>query len=73
MERTTRQVIERKLLTSLDDSDKVAILATKSDLDKIINALRGFTWGDELASGLEQLRAEAFPPNAPDQRRAEPK
>lgn len=70
VERTTRTVIEHRLLTALeDDADKVTILATKSDLNRLIKALRGFTWGNELASGLEQLRAEAFPPNDQGQAR----
>lgn len=42
VERSCRTVIERRLLAALeDDSGKVAIIATKEDLDLIITGLRG--------------------------------
>lgn len=77
VERTSRSVIEHKLLTALDDKDKVAILATKQDLKDIIFALtvlaRSFAAEKkeprrearykDLAAGMRQLLSEAFPLN----------
>lgn len=66
---TTRSVLEHKLLVALDDSSKVAILATKEDLDLFIRALeefkvQGFLRYQEramtFAKDLQQLRSEAF-------------
>lgn len=58
---SSRKVIERKLLTALDDPDIVAILASKEDLDLFILYLgtAANTRANELARGLEQLRREA--------------
>lgn len=74
---TSRQVIENKLLTSLEDGEQVAILASEQDLKDIIASLLGYelatrtgsilSWEDhiqrrqELASGLKQLLDSAFP------------
>jgi hypothetical protein len=78
VERTSRSVIEHKLLAALDDdSGRVAILATKQDLEDMIAALYGYelaerkgnvlTWEahvkrrKELADDMSQLLKEAFP------------
>lgn len=70
VERTTRDVIEHKLLAALDDENKVAILATRDDLETMILGLRGVvaesgrrSYAQDLADGMEQLLCEAFPPN----------
>lgn len=57
----SRQVIESKLLTALDEG-AVAILASKDDVDLFIAVLRATTntKAHELAEGLERLRREAF-------------
>lgn len=84
VEMTSRQVIEHKLLTALDDSNTVAALFSKQDLECIIAALYGHELGDrkgkvlsweahmkrrkELADSMSQLLREAFPPNAPGDR-----
>ena len=64
VESATRQVIEGKLLTALDDDSKVAILASEDDLNVMIRRL---ATGDEternLAADFVQLRRAAFPPN----------
>lgn len=66
---TSRSVLEHKLLSALDDSSKVAILATKEDLDLFIHALEDFRVqgfpsfrerATTFANDLRQLRAEAF-------------
>lgn len=67
--RTKRSVIEKRLLDGLSDGEHVAILASKEDLDLLIEALRYFTGinggscppATKFADGLEQLRREAFP------------
>jgi len=72
VELTKREVIERKLLTALEDDNTVAILASKQDLDVMVAALDYAMLSDknqtrkarELAAGMKQLRREAFPPNA---------
>ena len=79
VERTPKTVIEKKLLAALDDDDKVAILASKQDLEDMIAALYGYKIGEregnilsweshmkrckDLADGMSQLLREAFPPN----------
>jgi hypothetical protein len=74
VERTARNVIEHKLLTALDDESKVAILATKQDLEDMIfglcQSLALNDWDKErverchnLRDGMQQLMREAFPPN----------
>ena len=59
---TSRQVIEHKLLTALDDPATVAVLYSREDLDLLIPILRTTTnaRANEMAAGLEQLRREAF-------------
>lgn len=71
VERTNRQVIERKLLDALDDANTVACLFSKQDLEDLIqacehNQFRGELWDrcSNLADGMKQLLREAFPPNA---------
>lgn len=61
------QVIERKLLTALQDEDKVAILATRQNLEDMIFALETADLildraqrCNELADGMRQLLKEAF-------------
>jgi hypothetical protein len=77
VELTSRSVIERKLLAAINDESKVAILATKQDLEDMIAALYGYelavTRGNvlswqahverrkSLARDMEQLLKEAFP------------
>ena len=65
--RTTRTVMERKLLRALDDNSKVAILATKEDLDLLISALGDSIQKDAQLYGadLEKLRDAAFPTRRP--------
>ena len=74
VENAIRQVIEKKLLAALDDADRVAILASKQDLDDLIWAIhRSLAQADwdkvrmermyELLAGIRQLSSEAFPPN----------
>ena len=76
VERTSRQVIESKLLTALQDENVVACLFTKDDLDTIHAALCGYdiaerkgsvlSWSKhierckEMAKSIDQLRREAF-------------
>ncbi len=68
VERTTRRVIEGKLLDSLADGQHVAILASKQDLEDMIEALRRMSVRSdplglrcsELSTGLERLKTEAF-------------
>lgn len=76
VERTSRRVIEHKLLEALSDDSQVAILATKQDLEDMIAALLGYEiaetkgngldWSEHLkrrknlANGLQQLLKEAF-------------
>lgn len=76
VEKTSRSVIERKLLTALNDDTKVACLFTKQDLEDMIAALYGYEIGKrsgkvltwlahrervkDLAKGMEQLLKEAF-------------
>ena len=60
---STRTVMERKLLTALDGKLKVAILATKEDLDLLISALGDSIQKDAQRYGadLKKLRDAAFP------------
>lgn len=61
-----KQVIENKLLASLEDgSDKVAIVVNKTELDLLISGLsmlafKNHSSGDFLAD-MRKLRAGAFP------------
>lgn len=80
VETTSRQVIEHKLLTALEDGNTVAALLSKQDLEDLIAALYGYelaerkgnvlTWEahmkrrKNLADDLSQLLREAFPPNS---------
>lgn len=67
IERTTKQVIENKLLAALDDEAKVACMFSCEDLDLLIEALR-FTHplrkvpeaNERMAHDLETLRKSAF-------------
>jgi hypothetical protein len=70
IERTSRRVIERKLLEALSDESKVAILATEQDLRDMIHALEcwqcvnnsaGWRRRNDLLAGMNQLLREAFP------------
>ena len=77
VEKTTRSVIEHKLLTALNDENKVAILATEQDLKDLHAALCGYARGERkgeiltweawmkrcksLAQDIQQLLDEAFP------------
>jgi hypothetical protein len=65
--RATRTVVERKLLTALDDNSKVAILATKKDLDLLISALGDSIQKDaqRYAADLKKLRDAAFSTQRP--------
>lgn len=73
IEKTSRTVIENKLLTALEDKGTVAILASEQDLKDIIDCLREQTphgtshsvkefWTrcKNLADGFEQLLKSAF-------------
>lgn len=60
----SRQVIEKKLLTALEDKGCVAILASEEDLRMMIDCLRTGTFhskGLQMADDLEQLLHAAFP------------
>ena len=74
VENVSLKVIEKKLLAALDESDKVAILASKQNLDDLIWAMhRSLAQADwdkvrmermyELLTGMRQLFSEAFPLN----------
>jgi hypothetical protein len=65
----SREIIERKLLAALDDEDKVAIIASRQDLEDLItavNTLLRHLWSKDwprvnaLKSDLERLKKEAF-------------
>jgi hypothetical protein len=61
---SSREVIEHKLLTSLDDSEKVAILCDREMLNTLIDGLHKL-WRRgpktrQLVRDLERLRKEAF-------------
>jgi len=65
----SRQVIENKLLTALEDSTNVAILASEHDLQIIIGSLNSSLWMDkddqkkarDMAESLSELKRSAFP------------
>jgi len=68
VEHATRQVIEKQLLTSLEDKSKVALLLTESEVDILISALF-LSESNRMAMpslykafrlDLEQLKREAF-------------
>lgn len=71
VERTSRSVIEHKLLTTLEDGNTVAAIMSKQDLEDIIFAIdTHFGLGKQrmtrlrgMADGFRQLHREAFPPN----------
>lgn len=48
--RVSRQIIENQLLTALDDKSKVAILASKEDLETLIAALLGYDIAERKGS-----------------------
>lgn len=60
---TNRQVIENKLLTALNNSDCVAILASEEDLRIMIEALRKEpdSKARKMAEDYGQLLNAAFP------------
>ena len=60
--RTSRQVIEKKLLTALGEGNTVAVLFTEGDLELVALSLENFnsSKADELAAGFRQLQREAF-------------
>lgn len=69
--RISREVIEHKLLTALDDEDCVAIVVKEDDLDLIIHALgmvvaskhrtsQPTLYDNQLRHDLCRLRKEAF-------------
>ena len=59
---TSRQVIESKLMTALEDSQTVAILLNEKDLCLLISALvtLGCASADEMAKDLRELKKAAF-------------
>ncbi len=59
---TDRQVICQQLLAALDDTSKVAILATKEDLDILIQATKngGLPGTMKMFNDLWELRRAAF-------------
>jgi len=60
---TSRQVIENKLLTALEDDGVVAALLNKEDLEVMISALSKYRHrrAEQLAKDMQQLRDAAFP------------
>lgn len=62
VEQTTRQVIEAKLLTALNDSNVVAILASQEDLCIMIAALSRYpdSKAHKMAEDFGQLERAAF-------------
>ena len=69
---TSREVIEKKLLTPLEDENTVVALFSKADLKVIIGALAATgTKGqekrhDDILAGLRELRESAFPELTPN-------
>lgn len=69
VERTSRDVIEHKLLTALEDGG-VAALLSKQDLEDLVFACKLWPMRDSMGTrlgslqrGMEQLLSEAFPRN----------
>lgn len=64
VERSPREVIASKLLTVLDETDNVAIVASEEDLAMLIAGLknlpREWTRASEFAADLARLKEEAF-------------
>lgn len=67
VELTSRQVIERKLLTALEDDNVVAALLSRQDLEDLLLALECNSLAGPrrvrckaLEAGLRQLFREAF-------------
>lgn len=67
VERTSRSVIERKLLTALEDKNTVAALFSKQDLEDMVFALELSSVSGprrmrckNLEVGMRQLLREAF-------------
>lgn len=63
----SRQVIESKLLTALEDDDTVAVLYSEADLQILIHALDAYNASGEgndrsreILIGVAQLYQEAF-------------
>lgn len=70
VERTSREVIEGKLLNALEDGGVAAILS-RQDLEDLVFACKLWPMRDDRATrlgslmrGMEQLLKEAFSPNA---------
>lgn len=64
IEQSTREVIERKLLTSLSEGGHIAILAGREELELFIlgmDKLVGSEKAKEMAEDLRKLRDAAFP------------
>lgn len=59
---STRQIIEHKLLAALDDDEKVAIIASRTDLALLIAGLDKLTdaRAGVLSQDMQQLQREAF-------------
>lgn len=62
VQHTSRVVIQDQLLAALDDKTKVAILATRQDVDLMIDALQDYRGdgGSQLLKDLRYLRRCAF-------------
>jgi len=60
--RSSRQVIEHKVLTAIGDPSTVVILASREDLDMLIDRLSTGTTehAAEWCASMKQLRREAF-------------
>lgn len=67
---TELEVVQKKLLTALNDETKVALLLEKGDLEDLIDACEKWMPSDYrrlrrlryLANGMRRLLSEAFPP-----------
>jgi hypothetical protein len=63
LEQTARQVIEDRLLTSLESGHQVAVLCGKEELGQLVRGLHRFpgTWKDrDFAKSLIQLGEAVF-------------
>lgn len=56
VQRTEREVIERKLLTALSDDGVVAVILSRDDLEDLIAATKTWPCRDSRASRLSKLR-----------------
>lgn len=78
VERTSRQIIQHKLMAALEDGNTAAALLSKQDLEDLIFACELWTMRDgrarrlgNMRRGMEQLLREAFPPNRRTEARRE--